>query len=119
MTVDDLREHVWKRLGLRKFLLGRSGVDDLVTLAVENWQGEYMNAAQTDADRDIVMHGTLVAMKRMHQLHSGKDTQEYGFVWAILLQALAYAVLQIIVKWWLERRTHRVLLAVWQAEMTR
>jgi hypothetical protein len=36
-----------------------------------------------------------------------------------VLQAVASAVVQLIIKWWLDRRSNRVLMAVWKQELTR
>jgi hypothetical protein len=116
MTPDDLKAHVWKRLGPRKWLVGREQVALLTQLAVENWQTEYYEAADSDLERSIVAEGTLVAVKRMHQAVGGYGEREYGMIWTLLLSAVASAVIQVILKWWLERRSNRVMLMVWQQE---
>jgi peptidyl-tRNA hydrolase len=116
VTPADLKEHVWRKLGARKWLLGREQVDLLTQLTVENWQTDYYNAAATAADRQVVASGTLVAVKRMHQLVGGYSEREYGMIWAFLLSAVASAVIQVVLKWWLERRSNRVMLLVWQQE---
>jgi hypothetical protein len=36
-----------------------------------------------------------------------------------MLGAIVNAIVQIIVKWWLERSVNRVLMAAWQQELTR
>ena len=45
MTRDELYEHVWRRLPMRKYMVGRETVHDLTTLAIENWEGEYLGHA--------------------------------------------------------------------------
>ena len=42
--------------------------------------------------------------------------REYGMIWTLLLSAVASAIIQVMVKWWLERRANRVMLMVWQQE---
>jgi hypothetical protein len=116
VTPADLKEHVWRKLGARKWLLGRAEVDLLTQLTVENWQSDYYQAADSDAERAIVAEGTLVAVKRMHQAVGGYGEREYGMIWALLLSAVASAVIQVILKWWLERRSNRVMLMIWQQE---
>jgi len=32
---------------------------------------------------------------------------------------VASAIVQLIIKWWLDRRSNRVLMAVWKQELTR
>lgn len=116
MTPADLKEHVWRALGPRKWLVGREQVELLTQLAVENWQSEYYNAAATDADRQVVAEGTLIAVKRMHQMVGGYGDREYGMIWMLLLSSVASAVIQVVLKWWLERRSNRVMLLIWQQE---
>ena len=116
MTPADLKEHVWRRLGPRKWLVGREQVDLLTQLAVENWQTEYYNAADSDAERAIVADGTLIAVKRMHQAVGGYGDREYGMIWTLLLSAVASAIIQVVLKWWLERRSNRVMMLIWQQE---
>lgn len=116
MTPADLKEHVWRRLGPRKWLVGREQVDLLTQLTIENWQSDYYMAADSDQERQIVAEGTLIAVKRMHQAVGGYGEREYGMIWTLLLSAVASAVIQAILKWWLERRSNRVMLMIWQQE---
>jgi hypothetical protein len=119
MTRDELYEHVWKRLPMRKYMVGRETVHDLTTLAIENWEGEYLGHAESEEGRDIVAMSIAAKVKRAHQWQSGRDPQEYGFFWALVLGAVVNAIVQIIVKWWLERQVNRVLMVAWQQELTR
>jgi hypothetical protein len=116
VTPADLKEHVWRNLGPRKWLVGRSQVDLLTQLAVENWKTDFMQAADSDLERQIVAQATLADMKRMHQAVGGYGDREYGMIWTLLLSALASAIIQVMLKWWLERRTNRVMVLVWQQE---
>lgn len=119
MTPADLKEHVWRSLGPRKWLVGRSQVDLLTQLAVENWRSDYMQAADSDLERQIVAQATLADMKRMHQAVGGYGEREYGMVWLFLLSGVASAIVQVMLRWWLERRANRVMLMVWQQEGTK
>ena len=120
MTLTDLQEQCWASLPpIRKRLVGRQVVDDFVHLAVENWAGEYLNACQDNEQRQVYVHALLQQVKRGHQVMSGREHHEYGFVWVFLLQAVASAVIQWLVTWWLERRANRALMTVWQHELTR
>ncbi len=119
MTLSDLQTYVWRRLGMRKFLVGRATCDDFVQLAVENWAGQFMKHALDQRERNVVSGVIVADIKRAHQVMSGRESAEYGMIWALVLQAVASAVVQLILKWWLERRANRVLLAVWQQEATK
>ena len=119
MTLDDLKSRVWKSLGPRKWLVGRDEVNLLTQLAVENWQSDYYAAATTDAERNIVADGTLIAVKRAYQAVGNYSERQYGMIWALLLSAVASAVIQALIKWWLERNANQALMRGWQREATR
>lgn len=119
MRLSDLQDHVWRRMPMRKHMVGRKAMDDLTTLIVENWQGEYMGEAADEAERAVVSQAIAGAVTRSHQWQSGKDAKEYGFLWALILQAVVSAAIQLILKWWLERRTNRLLMTCWQYELTK
>ena len=119
MTLPELQTYVWRRLGARKYLAGRQAVDDFVQLAVENYADEFLRHCRNDEERTIVAGVIVNNVRRAYEVASGKPTQEYGIWWAFVLQALASAVVQLIIKWWLERRTHRVFLACIKADLTR
>jgi len=119
MILDDLKEHVWKRLPMRKYMVGRQLVDDLTTLAIENWESEYLGHTTDEEGREIVAMSIASRVKRAHQWQSGRDPQEYGMFWALVLGAVVSSVVQVLVKWWFERQVNRVLMAGWQQELTR
>jgi hypothetical protein len=119
MILDDLKEYVWKRLPMRKYMVGRHVVDDLVTLTIENWEAEYLGHATSEEGREIVAMSIAAKVKRAHQLFSGKEPQEYGIFWTLVLGAVVNAVVQILVRWWWDRQVNRVLMAGWQQEMTK
>ena len=119
MTLPELQTYVWRRLGVRKYLTGRGTVDDLVQLAVENYADDFLRHCRNDEERTIVAGVIVQNMRRAYELASGKPAHEYGMWWAFVLQAVASSVVQLIIRWWLERRTHRVYLACIKADLTR
>ena len=119
MTIRDLQTYAWRRLGVRKFVVGRAVCDDLVQLAVENWAGEFLNHAHNERERQVVAAVIVQNIKRAHQVVSGRDAQEYGVWWVFILQGVASAIVQLIIRWWMERRSNRVMLAVWKEELTK
>lgn len=100
-------------------MVGRRLVDTLTLLTVENWEGEYLGHATTEEGRDIVVMSIAGRVKRAHQVFSGREPQEYGIFWTLVLGAVVNAVVQILVRWWMDRQAHRVLMAGWQQELTR
>jgi hypothetical protein len=120
MNLADLQSQCWADLPpIRKRLVGRDTVNDLLQLAVANWSGDYLAACQDNQQRDVYVHALLTQVKREHQAAGDKDPNEYGFIWVLLLQAVAVAVVQWLVQWWLERLSHRALLTVMQYELTK
>lgn len=119
MNLAETQDYVWRRLGVRKHLVGRAVVNDMVELAIENWAGAFLNYCVNDDDRRMVCNVIVDNMRRSHQVMGGKDPVEYGLVWAFILQAVTSAVVQVILRWWLERRANRVLLLALKAELTK
>lgn len=120
MTFAELQEQCWQSLPpLRKRLVGRDTVNDFVSLAIQNWQGEYLAACQDNDERGVYVHAMLGNVKRMHQAASPYESTEYGFIWIFFLQAVAVAVIQWLVKWWLDRNANRVLIEGWREELTK
>jgi hypothetical protein len=55
----------------------------------------------------------------MHQVLSGKEPQEYGIVWAFILQLMVSVIIKIMLEWWQERASNRVWLVTMQSELTK
>jgi hypothetical protein len=115
--VNDLREYVWRRLGPRKFVAGRQMVNDLVDLTVENWEPDAIDNAKDAAELELVKTSILQSVKRMHQACGEYGNAEYGFIWVILIQALASLVVQLIVHWWFKSSSNRKAMMEWKQEM--
>lgn len=116
MTAADLKDHVWRRLGPRKWLVGREQVELLTQLTIESWPHQFMSACRTDNDLRIVCKAVAADVKRLHQAIGSHEPQQYGMLWALLLSSIVGAIVQAILKWWLERRSHRTLMLIWQQE---
>lgn len=110
MTTNELTEYVWGQLGPRKHLAGRKRVAELVDMAVSSWPAEVLGECRDDADRHVVAEAIVGGMRRRIR------QREYGMIWTLLLSALASAVFQALLKWWLERRTNRVMMLVMRQE---
>ena len=115
-TREELNAYVWRRLGVRRIIAGRNTVNELIEAAIANWDHECLSSAKDSKEREIVANGIVLAMKRTHQM-LGESGEEYGFVWIILLQALASAVVQILIKWWMESASNKVLLVAMKREL--
>ena len=119
MTLDDLHEHVWRRLGPRKFIAGRQQVRDLVQLCVETWEPDKLQHCQTEREQQVYGLAVSGNVKRLYHACSGYSDAEFGFLWTIVLSAIVSAIVQIIVKWWFSKGSHRVLMEGWKQELNR
>jgi hypothetical protein len=98
---------------MRKHLVPRERIDELVDQAIRNWPSEVLTQCRDDDDFAEVMQANVGSLRRRIRAN------DYGFLWTILLSALASAVIELLLKWWLERRANRVLLLVWRQEAMR
>lgn len=120
MTLAEFKQNIWEEMPpFRRMIVGREVVDDLVEIAVHQWEPENLIACVDDTQREVVTENILRSVRRGYQAISGRDPQEYGLVWAMLLQAVASLVVQLILQWWLDKRMNRVRLDVWRKEMHR
>ena len=119
MNVADLKLLVWRKVGIRRHLVGRQVIDDFTELAVQHWESEAFSHAVDPEQREIVKQQVIASVKRGYQVVSGREVQEYGMFWALVLQAIASIVVQLILEWWLDRRMNRVRMLVWRQELTR
>lgn len=119
MTLDDLKLYVWRRVGVRRVLCGRKVVEDFVELTVQSWEPRLLHACVNEEQRSAVCANILRSVKRGYQVVSGRDVNDYGIFWVVVLQAVATLVVQIILRWWDETRMNRVRMEVWRTELTR
>jgi len=113
MTLDDLTTECWAALPpVRKRLVGRDAVRQMLEDAVAEWDNEAIVACNADGDF-AAYEAALV-----DRVKARRAGQEYGFVLlSILATAVLVAVVQWLVQWWLDRNFNRVMLAGWQREM--
>jgi hypothetical protein len=118
VTLEELQTWVWRELPLRKRIVGKKVVDDLVQLTIETWPAELMNHAADGEQREIVAMEVERSVRRLHQACTTIDATSYGVLWTFVLQALVSLVVRLILERWMERRSNRALMVVWQAELT-
>lgn len=93
-----------------KLLAGKRNVSELTLSAIEHWEGEALNKCQgNDENTQIIAESMVRAV--------GRDHKEYGFLWMFLLQAVAVAIIQELIRWWFKSASNRVFMVAWQAEM--
>lgn len=114
MTIDDLVAECWFDLPpVRKRIAGRDAVRRIVVDAIQEWSGEYLAACSDNGEPNVY---AADLSKRLERRYSQQD--EYGFVlMSIILVAVISAVVQWLVKWWLDNHFNRELMQGWQREM--
>jgi hypothetical protein len=110
VTTDTLTQYVWDHLGPRKHAAGRARIAELVEMAVSSWPAEVLGECRDEGDRQVVSDASISTLRRRIR------QREYGFFWTLLLTSLASAVFQVLLKWWLERRSNRVFMLVMRQE---
>lgn len=114
---EELCRYVRERLPLRARLLGQERVNAIVRRAIAEWpidalleseRGSPKEESALDRLRDSVQHG-----------YAGDEGEQYGcgILMAFVLSAVVSAIIQAMLKWWLEKRSRRMKMAVWQYNM--
>lgn len=102
-SAADLQRYVWRRIGARKYLVGKEGVCKITMMAVQRWPSQYAKAPESQEQlRDYIatqMRG-----------YRGND-RKYGSIWIILLSAVISQALRVLLEWWLERKENVDLMA--------
>lgn len=119
MNFEGLQEHVWDKLGPRKWIAGRSQVRDMVRLCVETWEPDKLVHCTSERERAVYALAVSGNVKRLYHACSGYSDAEFGFIWAIVLSAIVSGIVQILIIWWFSESSHRVLMAGWQREFTK
>lgn len=118
MTIQQLCDEAWDEMPpIRKRLVGRARVHDMVRLAVINWEPTYIDACVDKGQQDVFASALTQELKRSYQPLSGYEPGEYGFFWMFLLSAAASALVQWLVKKWLDHRFSREQMAEWKREL--
>lgn len=120
MTQRELREQLWEELPLiRRNILGRERVDDLITLAIEQCPVEYIqHTAAGSSERDVVSAAWGQSVKRSYSLLYGEDAKFGPLFWILISPVIQYLIMRLL-KWWEESRANQVIMAGWRRELTK
>lgn len=120
MTLAELETLVWKRLPVRKFMVGKQAIRDMVQIAVADWNPEVVQNCNGETELDIVASAMVANIKRVYQAAGQYEEHgmEYGFLWVLLLQALASAVVQILLRWWFDSTDNKTAMLSLRRELS-
>ena len=103
---ENTTEDVWQSLGPAKYLLGRERVKALTEACVRSWPHELMS--QTLPGR----HQQLLAETYADQIAA----EQYGSLLAMFFVGLVSAVVQVLLRWWIDRNW-RMKFAAWTLQL--
>lgn len=105
-NLGQLQQYVWKGLGPRKHLVGRSAVDKAIGECVSRWPWSYDTAVMPTVESPSVkeLSDTVTAAL---QGYEGRD-KKYGVIWTLLLSAVVSQLVRLLVDWWIKRRENRL-----------
>jgi hypothetical protein len=116
MSADTLREYVFRRMPIRARVLGRERLGEIVDLAVARWPAyELLSCGRGSSQEEEVLQSLMQEVSVRCSATAAKQ-QTYGFVWMFLMSAVVSAVVQAVLRWWLESSANRAMLRVWQQE---
>ena len=118
MTLRTLQDHVWRRVGPRKWIVGRQTIDSLVQLAVESWPVKALNRCANDEERQEVAREIVQSVKLLRSTELQNDPKTMGIIGALLLEAVVSKVIDLILEWWFQSASNRVFLVCWRKELT-
>lgn len=119
-TQDELRERLWRSVPpVRRIVVGRERIDDIITMAIENAPLEYIHLVREPGEeQDVLLKSWESDVKRTYCLVCG-DEVTFGPLFWILIGPIVQMLLKKLLEWWFESHSHRVLMAGWKQEMTR
>jgi len=107
------QQAIWKQLPKRKWLAGQDRVNDCIAIVVQEWPDEQFALAESSGgDRKAVERELARQVKRHLALAYGDE--DFGFIWAIILQAVLTQLIVLIFQWWKDRKENRMALLKWQ-----
>lgn len=118
MTIEDLQEKIWDELPiLRKNLVGRDRVDDLVLVAVEQAPVEFIGHTHPDSSEgEVLSKAWGQSIKRSYCLLYGEESEFSPIFW-LLVSPVLQAVVRRLLEWWWDSPRNRVLMAGWKRRL--
>jgi hypothetical protein len=110
---EEFQAYIWRKLPMRKFMLGQERVMDCLAVMVQEWPDDQFALSEAGvASQSTVIKDLMESMKR--HLHLAYGETQFGFIWTIILQALIYEMIVLLLKWWREKKSNRLSLLKWQ-----
>jgi hypothetical protein len=111
MSLEDLQDHVWSRLSVRRHVAGKAVVDRLVRRVVRRWPALLMDES-TIGNQAIVMEGMTLSVER-----GERANVQMGVFLTLIISTLITEIVKAVWAWWRSSASNRVQLAQYQQEI--
>lgn len=120
MTLKSLKEQLWRELPfVRKHIIGRERIDDIVILAIEQSPLEFcQHISEGTIEESVVLAAWEQSVKRGYCLMYGEEAQ-FGPLFWILIGPIVQYILKRLLERWFESSANRVMMAGWRRELTK
>jgi hypothetical protein len=98
-----LQEHVWRKIGFRKHLVGKAGVATAVRRSISGWPTRTDRVSMAYPKEQAALHQYVMA----GMPGQGDRPDQYGFIWAAILSLVISQIIKVLLEWWLENRTNQ------------
>jgi hypothetical protein len=119
MTQQELRDEIWESLPpLRRRILGKERVEDLITMSMEHYPLELCpHILSGEGSEKVVLMTWEKNVKRSYSLVYGDDSK-FGPLFWIMIGPIVQLILRKLLDYWFASRSHRVLLTIWRRQLT-
>jgi len=117
MTIRDMQDRMWAELPLvRRHLLGRSRVNDLVSIAIEQAPTElFRHVSNNASSQEIVLVAWGQNVKRGYCLLRGStDEKSFGPLFWILIGPLLQIMLKKLLDWFFSSPKNAASMNAWK-----
>lgn len=111
MSIEDLQDHVWSRLSVRRHVAGKAVVDRLVRRIVRRWPAVLMNDSSV-GNQAIVMEGMTLSVER-----GERANVQMGVFLTLIISTLITEIVKAVWAWWRSSASKQLQMAQYQQEM--
>lgn len=124
-SFETLQEYVWQKLPRRRAMVGKEAVFDAVSVAVQEWPSQQLEAfadlavlsepGEAGGQETAALKDLESNIKR--QMDCIYGDRKFGFVWVIALQFILPIIIRLIYDWWKKRKENKDRLSLWQSNL--
>lgn len=112
-TLPQFQSYVWELLPIRKQVVGRELVNDIVLAAVQFWPNEELSQADAGSPEEATeMRRVAWSVRRVLEFVYGRD--RFQGYWLMGAKSILSMVLEIIRMWWRRRKDNRAKITIWR-----